>query len=424
MKYFKFYFTAFFIAALSLCCFSCSDDDDNNGTKDPDLLETNHFDIWVSVGSSTSGMGSNETQLVKAMKSLEQENATDSIDFQGSGVNITANYYQETIIKGQYYYQVPKSEDRFVKFQIGTQGVSLIKEIPFKTNTYSGRKYTHAWIDDNTLVIMAANGDATKIIWTKLDAANMTILSEGTLNLEKLSKYSTSGIASYRASDNKILYSYCHGTSSLRTKFYMAFIDASTMNVEKTVEEDRADFMAGTAYGELLQSKSFFDANGDYYLACNTVNEGASSTTQQHGTMLRIKKGETEFDSSYAGFITPSGGKGKIITVEALASGKALLYVMDPDYTGVSGSWGSTAANCYYATLDLNTDKLTVLNVPYSKGNFSQRSVVLGNKAYIGVNPDDSAPLVYIYDIQSSSLAKGMPIRVGYSFDRIVTLQD
>lgn len=367
-------------------------------------------------------MGSENAQLVKGLKSLERENDADSIDFKGTGVDVTAKLYQESIIKGQYYYQIPREKDRFGKYRIGTNGIEVVKEVAFGTNTYKDRRYTHTWIGDNTLVIIAANGDADKVIWTKINTENMTIISEGTLGLPELSKYSTSGIASYRATDNKILYSYCHGTSSLRTHFFMAFINPSDMSVEKTVMEDRASFMAGTAYGELLQSKSFFDTNGDYYLACSTINEGAPSTTQQHGTLLRIKKGETDFDKGYTGYIAPSEGKGKLITAEFLTTGKALLYIMDPEYTGASG-WGDDY-NCYYAILDLNTDKLDRLDLPHSEGNFSQRSVVLGNKAYIGVNPKKSAPLIYIYDIPTGKLSKGMPIKAGYSFDRIVTLAD
>lgn len=421
MKKFRFYFAASFIVALILCCFSCSDDDGNDGSKDDDLLETNHFDVWATVGGG-SGMGAS-SGIVRSIKDLEGE--TDSIDFKGKGVNVSLDYEQESIIKGKYYYQVPKSDDRFVKLQIGTDEVHIIKEIPFKTNTFLSRRYTHTWINDDTFVVMAADGPKKKILWTKIDAENMKILSEGTLEFTsgapEIAVYSTSGIASYRKSDNKILYSYLDNNDKKR--FYMAFINAADMTVEKVVMEDRAEIMAGTAYGELLQSKSFFDTNGDYYLACNTTIPGAPSSTQQFGSLLRIKKNATEFDKTYVGFRTPSEGKGKIITAELLTSGKALLYIMDPEYTGAPG-WGSTGANCYYAILDLYTDKLNRLNLPHSKGNFSQRSVVLGNKAYIGVNPENTAPLIYIYDIPSGRLTKGKPIKMGYNFNRIVALMD
>ncbi|MBN2166905.1 MAG: hypothetical protein JW717_11560 [Marinilabiliaceae bacterium] len=419
MKKLNFYFNVLFIAAMSLTLFSCEDEET---TVDPNPLDTAHFDIWVSIGG-TGGMGSENTQLVQNTKDLD--NASTVIDYKGTGVDVTAKLFQESIIKGQYYYQIPQEKDRFGKYRIGTTGIETIKEIAFGTNTYKDRRYAHAWIDDNTFVVLAANGDKDGIIWTKFNAADMTIIAEGTLEglTDGLDAYSTSGLADYRASDNQILYSYCHNSSSKRDKVYMAFINANDMSVVKTVEDNRASFMAGTAYGQLLQDKAFFDENGDYYLACNTkIDDGNTSSTEQYGSLLRIKAGATDFDQSYLGYRTGSNGKGKLITVQSLESGKALLYVQDPEYTQAAG-WGSNY-NCFYAILDLTTDEITVLDLPFSEGTFSQRSVVLGNKAYVGVNPENSAPCVYVYDIENKKLTKGLTITEGYSFDRIVTLED
>jgi hypothetical protein len=420
MNVLKFFSKLLYVVILSLLFFSC-EDTGNDAKVDPNPLETAHFDIWVSIGG-TSGMGKESTQLVQNTKELGD--STTVIDYQGTGVDVTAKLFQESIIKGQYYYQIPQEKDRFGKYRIGSTGIETVKEVPFGSNTYKDRRYAHAWIDDNTFVVMAANGEKDSIIWTKINAADMTIISEGTLKglTDTLSAYSTSGIASYRASDNMILYSYCHSKSAHRKGVYMAFINAADMSVVKTAEDNRAAFMAGTAYGQLLQSKSFFDENGDYYLACNTRIEGAEKSTMQFGSLLRINKGETDFDKSYIGYKNASNSKGKLVTVESLGSGKALVYIQDPEYTQADG-WGSNY-NCYYATLDLTSDELTVLDIPFSEGTFSQRSVVLGNKAYIGVNPENSAPCVYVYSIEEKSLIKGLRITEGYSFDRIVTLDD
>lgn len=421
MKNFKFYFAVLLAASLSLGFFSCSDSDDKGEETGPDLLETNHFDIWVTVGED-GGMGAS-SGLVRSVKELEDQE--QSIDFKGLGVNVSFDYTQESIIKGKFYYQVPKSGDRFVKLQIGAKTANLIKEIPFKKNTYSDRRYSHTWIDDNTLVIMAADGAKKNILWTKIDADKMSIISEGSLEFPadapKVSKYSTSGLASYRKSDGKILYSYLDNDDKVR--FYMAFINAKDMKIEKIVMEDRAEMMAGTAYGELLQSKAFFDENGDYYLACNTKIPGSPGSTQQFGSMMRIKKGATDFDKSYLGYRTPSKEAGKIITAELLAPGRALLYIMDPKFTGAEG-WGDKGANCYYAILDLKADKIEVLDLPFNKGNFSQRSVMLGNKAYIGVNPDVEAPVIYVYNTKTNKMTKGSSIKLGYNFNRVVALMD
>jgi hypothetical protein len=418
MKKLSIFFTLLVATAISLLVFSCNDNDENPVVVDP--LETAHFDIWVSIGG-TSGMGSENTQLVKNTKDLDDP--TTVIDYKGTGVDVTAKLYQESIIKGQYYYQIPKENDRFGKYRIGANGIEIVKEVLFGTNTYKDRRYTHAWIDDNTLVILAASGNASSVIWTKINTKDMTIISEGILSgLATLTGYSTSGIADYRASDNMILYSYCHSKEAQRDRVYMAFINASDMSVSKNVEDNRASFMAGTAYGQLLQDKAFFDENGDYYLACNTKITGASSSTMQYGSLLRIKAGETDFDRNYLGYKNASNGKGKLVTVQSLENGKSLIYIQDPEYTGASG-WGSDY-NCYYAVLDLTTDAITVLDLPFNEGTFSQRSVVLGEKAYIGVNPKSTAPCVYVYDIKKKTLTKGLSITEGYSFDRIVALDD
>lgn len=418
MKILKNYLWALFIALISASFISCSDDDNKEPSNpDTDLTGKPHFDIWVSIGS-TSGMGSSNTQLVKSIESLEGD---QTIDFDGTGVDVTPKLYQESIIKGQYYYQIPKENDRFGKYQISNKEVKIIKEVAFGQNTYKDRRYTHTWIDNNTFVVLAANGSSNKVLWTKIDAENMKILDEGELNLPTLpegGKFSTSGLAGFRSSDNKILYSYVNNNDKVR--FYLAFINPSDMAVEKVVVENRAESMAGTAYGELLQDKTFFDANGDYYIACGSRIEGATSSTQQYGTLLRVKNGETEFDQSYVGFQGNGYSRGKIVTAESLTSGKALLYIMDPTHTGAA-SWGSDY-NCYYAILDLTTDALTELNLPYSEGNFSQRSTVVGKKAYIGVNPKESAPCVYVYNVDNGSLQKEVTIKEGYSFDRIVVL--
>lgn len=411
------------IMALTAAVFTACNDDDPKPTPKPDPTQKAHFDLWVAVGEE-GGMGSTAALLVKSTQSLD---AQTQFDFKGSGVDVTKKLYQETIIRGKYYYQIPQEKDRFGKYQIvdagGTHQISIVKEVSFKKNTLKDRRYTHAWINDHTLVLIGSNGKSDKILWIKIDTENMTILDEGELDLPAppdKDKFNTSGIANYR--DGKILYAFVYNNE--RSYFQLAFINASDMKTEKVVKETRAEFMAGTAYGELLQHKSFFTPNGDYYLACNSVNAGAKSSTQQHGALLRIKKGATEFDKSYRGYNHP---KGKIVTADCLSPTKALLYIQDPEHTGAKG-WGADY-NCYYAILDLTTDQLTEIqyngtNLPFSSGTFSQRSLVLGNKAYIGVNPKDAPTCIYIYDIPSGQVTKGMTIAKGYHFERIVGIEE
>lgn len=433
MKKFQFLACAFAVALFSLSFNACSDDDpiipdtpdqpetpDTPDTPDQPEASTYHFDVWVTVGA-TGGMGSTDAVLVKSLDSLT---AQPTVNFKNDGVDVTATMKEETVYKGKYYYQVPASADRFSKYQIVGNKLEVIAEQPFVKNTFKDRRYTHAWVEDNTLVIMAANGSADKVIWTKLNAEDMTILDEGELSLvvPEGDKFSTSGLARYRKSDDRIVYFYQHKKET--KNFYAAFINVKDMSVEAEVKEDRAEMMAGTAYGELLQDKMFFDENEDLYLACNNVIPGAPSTTQQYGRLLRVKKDALDFDKSYVGFNYETG---KIITASFLTEGKALLYIMDPAYTG-SDKW-SNGYNSYYAIVDLKSDARSEIqyegtHLPYSSGNFSQRSIVVDGKAYIGTNPEKEEPCVYIYDVKTGHVEKGLTITEGYGFDRITVIDN
>ncbi len=384
---------------------------------------TTHFDIWVTVGAGS--MASGDAFLVKSVDSLTIQ---PKIDFKNDGVDITSTIKKETIFKGKYYYQVPVAEDHFGKYQIVGNELKTIAQQPFGKNTFSARKYCHAWLNDNTLLIMAADGSKKKVVWTKLNADNMAIISEGELALTigDDETFSTSGLAAYRKSDNKVIYFFQRKSKDKNAKkcFYAAFINADDMKIEKEVMEDRAEQMEGTAFGELLQEKMFFDEQENLYLACGTRIPGSKSSTMRYSCLLKIKNGELDFDKSYVGH---NFKKGKLITASFLTPGKALLYIMDPEYTGAE-NWGHSY-NCYYAILDLNTDKKEELkyegkHLPYSEGNFSQRSVVDGDIAYIGTNPEDSEPTIYIYNIKTGQVTKGLSIAEGYDFERITKMDN
>ena len=442
-KIYSFLIMPFIGMALSLG--SCSDDNggnnnsgnggnNNGGGQEP--IEQVHYDIWV--GLEQNAMGRFGTLLVKNVNSLESR---DSITFRGEGCDVTATFgkTESSIIRGQYYYAVDAvNEDRYVKYRIMNNQLERVAKYPLGENTYEPGKYTHAWLDDNTLVILAANGDADEVLWTKLNANDMSILAEGTLELKgderhDVTKFTTSGLAAYRASDNKIIYAFKHNPGRKQTAppyFYVAFIDAETMAVETVVKEERAEEMAGTAYGELRQHKLFFDENENLYLACNTKIDGAEDNTCQYGSLLRIKKGEYAFDD-YEGFRNHGS---KIVTVDYMGNGKVLLYLQDPEHTGTSDDnakyegWGNEY-NCYYAMFDLETGVLTEFEhegkkLPYCSGTFSQRSFVHGGKAYIGVNPRTEAPCVYVYDIAEGTMVKGVEIEPGYIFTRINYMED
>lgn len=421
MKKIKFLFMSMcFIASMGLT--ACSDDDDNQnngngGSEQP--VGGHHFDLWVALDQH-GGMGRDVQTLVRSLPSLD--NPGDIISFEGEGTEVNSLLSLETIYKGAYYYQVPVSGDRFSKYVIKDNTIQVIQEQRFRTNTYATRKYCYAWLPGNTLLIMAANGAADKIIWTKLNANDMSIIAEGTLDLPlppNSDIFTTSGIVTYRESDNKLFYFYygkkSGGRGTRTTPFYIAVLNPVDMSVESNKVNSMADEMVGSAYGELLQKISFVDSNNNLYLACFSTVDG-----EEHSHLLRINAGETDFDPSYDGFTNP----GKLIAVEYVGNGKVVAYARDDEAGENINSFSH-----YYTVIDLASAINQRLMyggqpLPYSGGRFSSRMVSADGKVYVGIDAKDANPQIYIYDVNTGNVVKGAELAPGYYFEQIRVLDN
>ncbi|UKK67994.1 hypothetical protein [Prevotella communis] len=395
---------------------ACSEDDDN-GTSGSS--KGAHYDLTITVGKH-GGMAKTETHVTLSVASLSDPDTT--ITFDGKGVEIT-DYTIESIYDDEFMYQVPSSMDRFSKLQLKNNELTVVQEQRFDKNTYTPRNYTHAWLDKNTLLIMSTTEDHTKVIWTKLNVKDMSIINEGTVDGIKVAEgynvLSTSGLLTYRKSDKKLFYFYNNkGLTSGSNKstnepfFRIAVINPETMAVEQEIINSEAAQMQGSAYGELLQDFIFFDKDDNLYLTAFSTK-----SKKNYGQLLRIKNGEYDFEKGYNAF---PDTKGKILTIQYLGGNKALVYSGDNAVgTGIQD------VAYYYSIVDLNTKQATRLqyngeDIAYSAGSFSQRSVYNAkeNKAYFGVS-NDTENRIYIYDVATGNVSLGSKLATGVYFDQI-----
>ena len=390
----------------------------------PIVLGSHHFDLTVTVGKQ-GGMGRDVTTIMQSRDKLTEGSV---VDFKNVGAEINADYSMEVILKGKYYYQVPVSSDRFVKLQFKDNKMEVVKSRPFKENTYNTRQYCHAWTAENQLVIMAANGDKNAIVWTKLNTDDMTIAGEGTLGIsvaDGWETFTTSGILAYRESDNKLFYFYYNKKGSGRKatkeeKFHVAVINAETMAVEQDNFCPLVAEMAGSAYGELLQQTTFFDESGNLYLVAFS-----DTSIGEEGKLLRIKKGEFNIDADFNGF---PNSDGKLLTTQYLGNGKLFCYSRHDDET--LGTAIDSYAH-YYSIVDMKANTRTRMSfggseIPYSSGRFSQRSAFDPgeNKVYFGVNTETAQPQIYVYDVKTGEVSKGISVAEGYYFEQIRLVED
>lgn len=412
-------FISLFIVATLLLTVSCkpkSNHEPENPLDKKDML----FHVWVPISDGGAMGGSNF--IVHSLEDL----TSGTIDPKGTGIDVSSKLNSYFVVRGKNYYTINKAQ-QFAKYD---SKFNEVKKIPMET--IQERKFAHAWMNDQILVLAGSNGEGDAINWVKIDVQQMKLVEKGTFDIPKPEgelRLNSSGMLAYRQQDNKLMYTYEYKkkgrtTISVYHQFHLAFIDATSMKVEKIVTENRADFMASTAFGELRQEKSFMTKNGDYYLACNTTYEGSESYTHQHGSLFRVKAGEMDFDKSYNGY---THERGKIISINNLFNGKALLYMQDPAFaTPETPEWNhkTNPYVFYWIVLDLSTGKFEHLSeIPFSAGNFSQLAVVYRDKAYIGTNASDGTTKIYIYDIKSGKVTGGANLAEGHQVERLVLLE-
>ena len=427
MKKLHFIYSLMAALVLGVAFTSCSSSDDNSNNPNPDPISKVHYDLTVSVGNH-GGMGQDKKgHITLSVASLSDPNAT--IDFSGKGAEIS-DYTMEGIYKGKYIYQVPVSADRFSKLEFVNNKLQVVQEQKFvEPITFSPRNYTHAWVNDKTLVLMASNGDNNKVIYSVLNADNMSIIKQGELNITQPAGYTvltTSGILAYRKSDNKLFYFYYWKTKKRNGVeepfFHVAVINPETMAVEQDNVNTECQQMQGSAYGELLQQIVFFDEDDNMYLSAFNDESGKNI-----GRLLRIKKGEFNVEAGYNAF---PNAKGKLLTVQYLGNGKVFAYCGDNSVTPSKANPTIGDIAYFYSIIDINSKTVKRLayngtDIPYSSGSFSQRSSInAGEKQlYFGVNTANEQR-IYIYNIATGAVTQGAKIASGYYFDLLRVVEE
>ncbi|MBQ8646374.1 MAG: hypothetical protein IJ476_08445, partial [Bacteroidales bacterium] len=123
-KNFKFIMLAL-VALMTVTFTACEKDPKPEPEPEPEPeLAKYWYDVVVSIGEH-GGMNQGEGTIVRRVSSLDL--GQPMVDFNNKGVVLTGTYTMESIVKGKYYYQVPESADRFVKFEIVDNNTSPVE---------------------------------------------------------------------------------------------------------------------------------------------------------------------------------------------------------------------------------------------------------------------------------------------------------
>lgn len=415
------------VATLVTLSFTACDSD----APSPQEEVTVGYDLWVPIDGATGQSTANtDPHIIARVADLTK----GVFSIKGEGAETSASPLTPYVVYHKGYYYSVSREGRFGKFRVSNTGIETIKEFPMPQ--ILDRRFSHAWLDDNTLVMVSSVGDKQEMSWVKVDVNKMVITAEGKLDLPKPEEgeiFNSSGLLGYRKADNTLIYPHVYMEKSKKTsmalppkrnEIYIAFIDATTMQVKKIDKDTRCEHLSSTSFGETRCQKTFFDSKGNFYFAAATCNipENAKkkSSTKQRSFLFRVNAGSMETDKSFDGYAQP---RGKIITVFPLNDDEVLLYMQDPDFKEKGNTEWSSKKNryiYYWLRCNIKTQQVEhIKDIPFSNGNYGQLAVRNGNTVSIGANVEGAPTTIYQYNINTRKVTKGATLADGFEIDRI-----
>ncbi len=436
------------MALMSLSLYSCEGDSKVDPKEDNDPKGNMHLDLFLTV-QGTSATGSYVASV------FDPSNSDQTVNVLGSGIEVSGGKLStNNIQKGKYYYQILSSKDGLEKVQLVNNKAVSVASCPFGTNSFSGGlgfTAAHEWLDDNILLLTKYSPSTKKIIWSKINTVDMTLITEGNFEIKGINdfvKFSTTGHLRYRKSDNTLFLftsRYLKGTEEIEhpmtgdmyvpdinTSLVVVAIDPTNMKLKQVTEATHVQGLRYHSTGDILEERAYIDFNNDIYISC--LKKGSNTAS----AITRVKSTELKADAEYC--VDNFGANADILITRYLKPGKAIFYIRDIDKSGATST--GVAFNSYYAIYDNVAKTFTPVkfdgqDLPWSSGRFANRLCKDGDKMYIGLNTDTGNDYdtdgthvsyiqaqAYVYNINTDVVTKGFAIDAKYEFMRMNAVEN
>ena len=374
---------------ISLCLFSCKKNEPAPDSKDTSdekfvLIIDNKIDDGFNISHFASSVESGKLSIVQANES-----------------NIAGDL--ETVINGKTY---GKGESVFAEYGINptTNRLEILRKTPaalwLGTVTDIGNNRVISYKFD-----YFSDG---KVPYQVFDIANMTLIKDGTFDLQVLPNHSAFPNSIIKR-NNELLVTYMVTDNNTYASVDTAYIDifnATDFSFKKRITDSRANSL-----GYNFMDDHFFDINGDLYISTsNSYYWGLNET--QPSSIVRIKAGEDKFDTSYLFNITSKVGNEFSNGLFGIGNKKALTRVFKKSITADEYSKYSSGYSMETWEIDLNNNSAKKLEIPLSKFPHVNFLRLKNGKIAIPSNTANGN-FIYIYNPTDGSIIKGLEYENG-----------
>lgn len=385
---------SFLLTAVFLIQGCSNDDDEPTPSVDEPPISTGY------VISTVSGAWPDQTTYLQWASDLNLATIDNS-----NGAELTGS--AGTVSYGAAVYATPfGAPANLVKYIVGADAIPREEE---RIVVPGANVFSTLYFKSETEAYGTVAGGISKLI--VFDPSSMRITNE--VSLAAVTGRNPEATRTYYLDmlerDNKLFMGihYENNFTPVNDSAYVAVIDLTTNTVEKVIADGRTGMVFG---GQAKNTGMVLDANGDIYVqALGTTNAGGNSPSG----VLRIKNGETNFDTGY--FFDLESVVGNICFGIYHSSGGRTFTANVQDETDF-WEFATGEPQFKYVEIDLE-NQLSLGDVPGLPTTYGSRNMIMyeledQNLAFTTATNAENA--VYLFDVTSNTSSKLFTSTGGY----------
>lgn len=312
------------------------------------------------------------------------------------------------IVKNGYYYHLDRKNELLVKYKIQNKALTEIASISLKD--FSIENYY--WKNTDTLLLTGLNAaDFSQVKYKMINTATMQQIAAADLDIPRpTGRFDNMSVGFVELRQQHLFVGYTYHQQLSAANYttsdttYITEFNFPQMTAIKTVKDTRSTYPGGI---NTIQPYSFNDEQGNYYfITCPGIALG--NRPELSTAIMRIKSGSDTPDESYF-FNLSSATHNHAYGMWYLGNNKVIIRNERKDLFKGLGDHYSTAHFEFYVA-NLINKTVHKLDLPLDKG--TRRQCVLVNKdiAYISVNSSTERNYIWIYNIKTGELKKGLQL--------------
>ncbi|PTS94487.1 hypothetical protein DBR11_23245 [Pedobacter sp. HMWF019] len=317
---------------------------------------------------------------------------------------------RDIIVKDGCYYHLNRKTKSFAKYSLQENQIKETASVPLKDFAIEN----YYWIGQDSLLLVGLDTENfSQVRSVLIQSDKMTLIKAADLDIPRPSGVFNSTFVGFVERKEKELfigYTYHQRLSpsnyTTSDTMYVAVLKYPELTLLKIDKDMRSTYPGGT---NLIQSYSFEDEQRNFYfMTCPGIALG--NRPDLPTAIFRIKAADDTLDKNYFLDISGSVIGNHAYGIWYLGGQKAIIRSERKDlFKGLSDHY-STAHFEFYL-LDLASKRvIRKLDLPLDKGTRRECVIVKNGVAYIAVNSTKEGNFIWLYDLATGTLKKGLEL--------------